>query len=558
MVRKLLILVAAAGALAVPADAGRRASSQIVAQSLLMPGVSYQRQVEFTPRGPVVLDVVIAPRPDGSLYTLAPSLSNNAVVGTETLTGMEKDVTATTTAVGVNGDFFAANPGGPTGIVVRGGVLDSAPISSRSSLGIALDGTLTIARVAFDGIWHGSGQRRQLDLNAPPVAGHTTLYTPAWGPATPAENGVVEDVIGSLPPTGPSQIVTGAVTQVVQQGGTPIPPGGAVLVARGAQAQYLTAEAPAGSNVDIRLTLTPNWSGMAGAIGGGPLLVSGGKAVFRANEAFDPAQLNTRSARTAVGQLADGRILLVNVEGGSSAYSVGMTNYELATALTRLGAATAMGLGSGPSAGIAFDGTLLSRPSAGVEQPVSDALLLSYNGVYAAPPATDVLSPNGDGVDDTQTFTYKLVRASQVTATLSGPGGVTVPLAQDAEQPGVHMLQWSGPGAEGDWQFTVTATDDQGRSTSAERDFSVNDTLGSLSVSSAAVTFQLTHPAKVTVNLENGNGIVVATLLLKKLAAGPQRVTWTGRPRSGLRVRVIATNSIGTVSLLTPFTARRH
>jgi len=558
VLRKLSIAAALAGIAALPAGATRGASSQIVAQSLLMPGVSYQRQVEFTPRGPVVLDVVIAPRPDGSLYTLAPSLSNNAVVGTETLTGIEKDVTASTTAVGVNGDFFAANPGGPTGILVRGGVLDSAPISSRSSLGIAPDGTLTVTRVAFDGIWHGSGQRRQLDLNAPPVAGHTTLYTPAWGPATPAETGVVEDVIGSLPPTGPSQIVTGAVTQVVQQGGTPIPPAGAVLVARGAQAQYLTAEAPAGSNVDIRLTLTPNWSGMAGAIGGGPLLVSGGKAVFRANEAFDPAQLNTRSARTAVGQLADGRILLVNVEGGSSAYSVGMTNYELATALTRLGAVTAMGLGSGPSAGIAFDGTLLSRPSAGAEQPVSDALLLSYNGVYAAPPATDVLSPNGDGVDDTQTFTYKLVRASQVTATLSGPGGVSVPLAQDAEQPGVHTLQWAGPGAEGNWQFTVTATDDQGRTTSAERDFSVNDTLGSLSVSSAAVTFQLTHPAKVTVNLENGNGIVVATLLLKKLAAGPQRVTWTGRPRSGLRVRVIATNSIGTASLVTPFTARRH
>jgi hypothetical protein len=71
------------------------------------------------------------------------------------------------------------------------------------------------------------------------------------------------------------------------------------------------------------------------------------------------------------------------------------------------------------------------------------------------------------------------------------------------------------------------------------------------------VTFQLTHPAKVTVNLENGNGIVVATLLLKKLAAGPQRVTWTGRPRSGLRVSVTATNSIGTVSLVSPFTARR-
>ena len=377
MLRKVVIVAALVAVAAFPAGAG----SQIVAQSLLMPGVSYQRDVEFTPRGPVVLDVVIAPRPDGSLYTLAPVLSNSAIVGTEKLTDMEKEVTATTTSVGVNGDFFAANLGNPTGILMRGGVLDSAPLRQRSSLGIAPDGTLTVGQISFDGIWHGTGQRRQLDLNDPPVAGHTTLYTPAWGPATPAESGVVEDVIGSLPPTQPNQIVSGAVTQVVSQGGTPIPPGGAVLVSRGSQAQYLTAEAPAGSNVEVRLTLTPSWSGMTSAIGGGPLLVSGGKPVFRANEAFDDSVLNARSARSAVGQLSDGRIVLVGVEGGGSAYSAGMTNYELAVALTHLGAVTAMALGSGASAAMAFDGTLLTRPSAAAEQPISDALLLSYNGV---------------------------------------------------------------------------------------------------------------------------------------------------------------------------------
>ena len=44
------------------------------------------------------------------------------------------------------------------------------------------------SRVAFDGTWRGTDQRRQLDLNAAPVAGHTTLYTSAWGPATPPES----------------------------------------------------------------------------------------------------------------------------------------------------------------------------------------------------------------------------------------------------------------------------------------------------------------------------------------------------------------------------------
>jgi hypothetical protein len=546
--------VALAGIAAVPAGASRSASAQIVAQSVLMPGVSYQRKVEFTAHGPVVLDVVTAPKPDGTLYTLAPALSNNAIVATEKLTDMEKETSAATTSVGVNGDFFAANPGKPSGILMRGGALDSAPFPTRSSLGIGADGTLTVGRVSFNGTWKGTGQRRQLDLNTPPVKGHTTLYTSAWGPATPAETGVVVDVITTLPPLVPNRVAAGVVDSVADHGPVAIPPGGAVLVSRGNQGPHLGAEAPVGTTIEIRPTLTPSWSGTASAIGGGPLLVSDGKPVFRSREAFDGPVLNRRDARSAVGQLADGRILFATVEGGGSAYSVGMTSYELAVALAQLGARVAMGLGTGSSAAMAFDGTLLTRA---LEQPVSDALVLSYNGVYAAPLASTTLSPNGDGVDDTATFTYKVVRASQVTASLVGPGRAAIVLAQDAEQPGLHTLEWDGvDAAEGAWRFVVTATDDQSHTTSAERAFTLNQTLGALAVTPRAsglnASFALANPATVTVTVERSNGIVVATLLSKKLDPGQQSLDWTGRPGSGYQVRVVATNSIGKATLLAP------
>jgi hypothetical protein len=540
--------------------AASSAYAQSTPSTLLMPGVTYQRQVEFTPHGPVVVDVVIAPRPDGSLYTLAPALSNGAIVGTEKLTDMEKSLSATATVVGVNGDFFTASPGKPTGILMRGGVVESAPVATRSSAGFGADGTLNVATVSFDGTWRGNGQRRQLDLNAPPVKGHTTLYTSAWGPATPAEAGVVVDVISSLPPLVPNRIASGVVGQVAAAGPVPIPPGGAVLVARGNQAPHLAAEAPQGTTIEIRPTLTPNWSTMQSAIGGGPLLVANGKPIFRAREAFGDQVLNRRSARSAVGQLPDGRILLVSVEGGSSAYSAGMTNYELAVALARLGAKVATGLGNGPAASMAFDGALLTRPTGASEQQISDALLLSYSGVYAAPPSSATLSPNGDGVDDLATFTYKLVRPSSVTALVQGPGGTSVTLAQDAEQPGIHTLQWDGKNVEGTWRFLVTAVDDRGRTTSADRQFSVNQTLGSLQVErrgkGLTASFQLEHPATVTVTVEKPNGIVVATLLSKKLDSGSQTATWTGTAPAGYRVRVVASNTIGEATLLTALTAR--
>jgi hypothetical protein len=550
--RRLPILLALAAVAALPAGAAPRAV-QVTAQQLLLPGVTYQRQVEFTPHGPVVLDVVTAPRPDGTLYTLQPLLSNNAVVATEKLTDMETELKAGATTVGVNGDFFAANPGKPTGILIRNGRLDTAPAEGRTSLGIGADGTLTVARVSFDGTWRGTGQRRQLDLNAAPAKGHTTLYTSAWGPQTPAESGVVADVVEPFGPLVPNSVNTGVVTQVTDHGPIGIPPDGAVLVSRGNQAPHLTAEAPAGTTVEIRPTLTPNWNGMRGAIGGGPQLVAGGKAVFRSRETFGDPVLNQRSARSAVAQLPDGRILFVTVEGGSSAYSSGMTNFELAVALVRLGAQVAYGLGSGSSASMAFDGSLLTRPSSGSEQPIADALVLSYSGVYAAPPAADVVSPNGDGVDDTQTFTVKVVRPSQLTATLTGPSKASVVLAQASEQPGTYTFPWDATGAaEGDWTFTVSDG-----STTAQRTFSVNDTLGNLAVNGTTISFQLSRPSDVAVTVEKANGVTVATVLAGKLGAGPQQVTWNGTPRTGYRVRVVATNSIGSVDETAQFGSRR-
>ena len=43
-----------------------------------MPGVTYERQVQFTAYGPVAIHVLTAPRPTGA-YALKPVLSNGAI-----------------------------------------------------------------------------------------------------------------------------------------------------------------------------------------------------------------------------------------------------------------------------------------------------------------------------------------------------------------------------------------------------------------------------------------------------------------------------------------------
>ena len=94
MLRRVLIGAVLAGLAAVAAPLAR-AQPQV-----LMPGVTYSKQVQFTAHGPVVLHVLTAPRP-GGLYSLQPILANGTVTGRQRVTSMEKAVSDTATVAGV-------------------------------------------------------------------------------------------------------------------------------------------------------------------------------------------------------------------------------------------------------------------------------------------------------------------------------------------------------------------------------------------------------------------------------------------------------------------------
>src|SRR5436305_2691583 len=90
----------------------------------LMPGVTYEKTVEFTPRGAVVLHVITAPRPgdQNGLYQLTPVLARSTISGgLERVTQLEKDVSNQSTVAGINGDFFKSAQ--PSGIFMQGGLL---------------------------------------------------------------------------------------------------------------------------------------------------------------------------------------------------------------------------------------------------------------------------------------------------------------------------------------------------------------------------------------------------------------------------------------------------
>ena len=466
---RLAVLAALAATVAACMTAGPAAAQA----TPLFPGATYEESVQFTPHGPVSLHVVRGPRPVG-LYRLRPVLSNESIVLRETVSAMQKRLSTQATSVGVNGDYFAVADGRPSGILLRDGVLATPPNSARSSAGVTLDGLLDVRRVSFRGTWRGAGQRRALNfLNKAPGTNGISLFTPDWGAATPRIPGAFMVGLGAFPPATPNTDLAVPVTTAAAATSMRIEPGTAVLVARGNAAAKLQAEALPGSTVTLRLILQPDWSVVSDAIGGGPLLVRDGAPVYRSNEGFTTSQLAPRGPRTAVGQRADGGIVLLTTDGRQPGLSVGMTNFELAQALVRFGAVRGMGLDGGGSSTLAFEGTVLNSPSDGRERAVSTALMLQYYGVYALPPLETVVSPNGDGVAETQKLSYKIVRPSTVTATLTAPDGsiawqeagspspgsydVVFPPAPPPPPAGAPPSTTPLPTAEGRWTLTVTA-----------------------------------------------------------------------------------------------------
>jgi hypothetical protein len=547
-----------------------------------MPGVTYEKRLQFTRFGPMRLHILAAPKPDGNLYRVQPVLSNGTVVGRERVTVMQRRAEQSSTVAGVNGDLFTWADGIPSSGLIQDGVLKTTPHPRRSMVGMDVAGNLRVERVAMLGTWQGIGPRRPVHLlNRPPGPNGTTLYTPAYGRTTPTNGGVTEAVLAPFPAATPNTDLVGFVTEN-RRGGTAIPPNGAVLTARGTQGQRLAVEAATGQLVTVRLVLRPEWRDVPEALGGGPVIVRAARPIFNALEDFGSYHLNRRHPRTAVGQRADGRIIMLVVDGRRPGYSAGMTNFELAQTMIRLGAVTASALDAGGSSTMAFDGQLLNRPSdTGGERMIAESLNVMYYGVYTPKPEPS-FSPNGDGAGERQELSYKIVRPSTVTATLTGPGGSRRDIDLGQRRPGLYRFNWTGrtdagPEPEGRWRFAVTAVDSEGRQSTAERAFMLNNTLGFLSVqpTRVAVTrrrggrvvirFRLTRPARVSITITSRTGQLLRVVRNAQAPAGEVVAFWDGRYPNGKTVfsgnyvaKVTAINGVGRTELARSLRVRRR
>ena len=568
------MLLAALAVCVLPPAASTAATSEQI-----MPGIRYIREKRTVGGAPVVFHVVYGPKP-GGLYGLRPVLSNERVSAKETLTSMQRRLLRRNNLVGVNADFSNGTTGHPSGIFVTGGVVASRPLRGRSSLGIGLDGLLRVARIQYAGTFQfdGHGIRVLKEFNRPTTARRGfTLFTGAWGSHAPHRSYTTEAILSGVPRAFPNVDRRAFVVRVVRGSGHAIPPGGAILQARREARTILNAQAVPGGGMAFRIGLTSWWDGVKSAIGGGPVLVRAGVPVYRADEWFSTYQLSPRHPRTAVGQLADGRIVLLAADGRSSV-SRGLTNSQLAHQMVHYGAVEAMAFDAGGSTEMAFNGRVLNRPSDGWERPLADSLQLTYIGAYARKPRWPTFSPNGDGYADTQRLYAKFVRRSTVNIRLLNPNGAVRWEYNAVRSPGTLTKDLATRSlVEGRWRWIISGVDGHGRLSRMERQFRLNKTLGFLTLSKSImrvrrgaggeqrIGFRLAHTAAVKVTISRPSGRLVRTLTSRTgLRPGGYAVIWNGRNRNGYVVgsgtfvaTVRAANSLGRVELAKRFLVRR-
>ncbi len=321
----------------------------------IAPGIQHKQLMERLPSGPVRINVLEID-PQNPAVNITPALASNRMGAKANVAAM---VAGNQAVAGINGSFFKQDKGIPLGILIINQELISGPIYDRVAMAITPNNQIVMDRVRLGGEVLLPDRRRVAihTINQPRVkSNQTVLYTTRWGKQAPP---VPQDGLQIL-------IRQDRVAAVSQTESLPIPQDGMVLSGPASPEMLALSSMSPYVPVSLNVYTLPDWSGMKHAVGGGPWLVKNGTPyVDLQAQHFTSRSLGSREPRSAVGVTAQGKMLLVTVDGRQKGVSIGMTLYELAHLMKKLGAVNAMNLDGGSSTQMSVYGRTVNRPSAG-------------------------------------------------------------------------------------------------------------------------------------------------------------------------------------------------
>lgn len=312
---------------------------------------------------------------DPKLMRLELSLALDEIVGVENTSSMAARHGA---LAAINGGYFRTTGiyrGEQAGALFRRGQLLSEPARGRAALALTESGGQTRAATALvtaEAKLHVGKVALAINgFNRPREKDELIVFTPEFHRTTLTLTDGLE-----------ARIVRGRVAALRDGAGSQvIPVNGFVISCHGAARAWALRHLRVGARVTFKTDFKadpPFPFKAAVMIGAGPRLLAAGQLLGENEPGFNVQTFyRARHPRTALGWRADGRFVLVTVDGRQPRKSVGMTIPELAALLRELGCIEAINLDGGGSTTLVIQNKVVNSPSdATGERAVSDALLL--------------------------------------------------------------------------------------------------------------------------------------------------------------------------------------
>jgi hypothetical protein len=277
----------------------------------------------------------------------------------------------------VNGDFYRTEQepyaGDPRGLQIVRGELVSGP-TREAAFWTDAEGKphLGDIRPQFRVTWP-DGQTTPFGLNEERHPNDAVLYTARMGSSTRTSGGRELILVrhGEEPwlPLQVGRTYAAEVREVRESGNARLNSDilvlsiGPVFLAR-------VPRVKAGAVLQISTATTPDLLGVQTALGGGPVILRGGKVQSNYDhKAYE------RHPRSAFGW-NDRNFFMAEVDGRQYGFSVGMTLSEMANFLAEQGCTEAMNLDGGGSAEMWVQGRVVNRPCFGYERNTANGLVL--------------------------------------------------------------------------------------------------------------------------------------------------------------------------------------
>ncbi len=336
-------------------------------------------------------------------------LSNDAVPQRErpSKLALRKSTPNLKAMVAINGGMSAEGRqdawAAPISLHVSDGEVWVAQACTYPTLGVDPAGGARIADVRLHTTMTEVG--RKVDKQIHRVNTHrddakVVLFTHRFASSTQTAPGGVEVVLATDDVLRPNGQQTVRVTDVRRgEGNTPLAPGMAVLSVGGRTNDWVR-KMRVGDRYVLKTSVVrnvnnscggvidaaPGWGDVVETLGGNQWTARDGRVAAPSRSAY-PAG-SERHPRTGVGVTADGRVLMVTVDGRRSGYSIGVSLKEMGRLMLSLGAVHAFNLDGGGSTVMArrFAATdkfkVANKPSDGRERLATQAL-----AVYQVMPA---------------------------------------------------------------------------------------------------------------------------------------------------------------------------